>query len=175
MTHPLANRRGARGNGGFTLVELLVVVAIVGILAAIAIPQFSQYRVRAYNASALTDIQTIRTAQHALYTDRQQYGSTAGTGCAGDPICTGAISFGVAGVTDVTLQPGTALETIGTAASFTAATKSVRGERVYCVDSDVSPIRYAIDAIGAPLGAPSRAPISTPNADDCLANFPNVQ
>jgi type IV pilus assembly protein PilA len=156
-------------------VELLVVVVVVGILAAIAIPRYSQYRVRAYNASALTDIQTIWTAQHALFTDRQQYGSTGGTGCAGDPICTGTISFGVAGVTDVTLLPGTALEAIGTATSFTAATKSVRGDRVYCVDSDVSPIRYAIDAIGAPLGAPSRAPIPTSNADDCLASFANVQ
>ena len=78
-------------------------------------------------------------------------------------------------MTDVTLRPGTALEAIGTATSFTAATKSVRGDRVYCVDSDISPIRYAIDVIGAPLGAPSRAPIPTSNADDCLASFVNVQ
>lgn len=162
-------------NGGFTLVELLIVVAILGILAAIGIPQYTQYRARANNTSALTDIQTVRTAEHALFAEKQQYASTAATGCVGDPICTGTINFGIAGVTDVVLRPGTALEAIGTVTSFTAATKSVSGDRVYCVDSDVSFIRYTNAPINTPLGAPFRAPTPNAGADDCIATFPNVQ
>ncbi|MBI3607445.1 MAG: pilin [Nitrospirae bacterium] len=163
------------GRCGFTLVELLVVIAIVGIIAALGIPRLNEYRARSYNTQALTDIQTARTAELGFFVDRQQFASTAGTGCTGDPICTGPVDFISNGVVDITLKPGSALEAKGTAASFTAATKQLRGDRVYCVDSDSSVIRYAIDAIGAPLGTNFSAPIPILNQDDCAANFPFIQ
>src|SRR5206468_4545268 len=60
-----------QSESGFTLIELLVVVAIIGILAAIAIPQFSAYRKRGYEAQIKSDLRNAATAEEAYFASTQ--------------------------------------------------------------------------------------------------------
>ena len=63
-------------SGGFTMIELLVVVAIVGILAAIAIPQMMAYRARAFDARVEADARNAATAEEAYAVDNDAYATS---------------------------------------------------------------------------------------------------
>ena len=62
-----------KGEEGFTLIELMVVVLIIAILLAIAIPTFLGMRVRAQDRAAQSNLRNALTAEKAFYTDNEVY------------------------------------------------------------------------------------------------------
>jgi type IV pilus assembly protein PilA len=71
-----------KGQKGFTLIELMIVVAIIGILAAIAIPNFLQYQMKSRQSEAKTNLQAIRTSEIAFQAERGCYIGAAAEGVA---------------------------------------------------------------------------------------------
>jgi type IV pilus assembly protein PilA len=61
------------GMRGFTLLELVSVIAVIGILATIAIPQFVEYRLRSFNEAARAALRNAAIAQEAYYLDMNTY------------------------------------------------------------------------------------------------------
>lgn len=167
------------GCKGFSLIELLIVVTIIGILASIAIPQFSAYRQRAFNAVVLSDLNNLQKSQGSMATDWQEFGLTTDTGVMVGSHGNGVIlqgpwlnQYGIAGVKSflkISLSSKVSLlanTDAATGRSFILLAKHLHGTRIYGVDSDVTGTYFQSSMVGLSLSGTGVNAPSVPNALD---------
>jgi type IV pilus assembly protein PilE len=72
----LCNDSSARSVAGFTLIELMIVLAVVAILASIAYPSYAAYLMRSSRAAAQAVMTDLATRQHQFFLDTRGYGAS---------------------------------------------------------------------------------------------------
>ena len=90
------------GNKGFSLVELMVAVGIIGSMSAVAVPNYAKFKARSLQATAQQNLSNIYTLQNLYFTEHDEYGEQDNLG---SPTADSKYSYDIA----ITATPGTVI------------------------------------------------------------------
>jgi len=142
---------------GFTMVELLIVIAVIGILVSIVVPAYMSYKNKAYNASAMSYLQYVSKAEENYWLGIQNYiAAPAGDGpTASGTLPNASVPSGVGYVIGVFPVQGTDSATgYSTGSNYIAFAGHMYGDKIYAVGSGVdSKIQWRKPGTGATSAA----------------------
>ncbi|GAA2326796.1 prepilin-type N-terminal cleavage/methylation domain-containing protein [Dactylosporangium salmoneum] len=147
-------KKRAAGDGGFTLVELLVVVVIIGVLVAIAVPMYLNYRKGAANKSAESDVRAAVSAIEQFYTENNNAYPESTTADVQTKLLFGTTASGTTATggtpQTATLSPGNSMQykRASTKDSYRICAVNTDGGVYYVYDSSAGgSVRKAADGI----------------------------
>jgi type IV pilus assembly protein PilA len=139
MLHKLIARRQKGSEEGFTLIELMVVVLIIAILIAIAIPTFLGARQRAQDRQSQSNLRNAFAAEKVIFTDNQAFTTNAAALSAVEP----SLNYNADAAIPSTADPKDIYVDVSAGGVVTLGSRSKSGTCFYMQDSGAAPTQYA--------------------------------